>query len=493
MMPNQQCWECLRRRLVCDSNMPVCNRCRALGIVCPGFADKKPLTWLAPGQVVSRGRRKKNVNTTSGRNTIGNSVVARKPKASDLAATPRPEPVLRTDTCDVVEALYYYNNHIYPDYVTNALEPTSFLVPLESLHEIPFSALHSLASMAVSHQLLQTPVANDSLVWTRLYRHRDLAIRALNELLANEQTRTSDSTLICVYSFMIAVLHQTITPHWRTHIDGFIKLINMRGGLVTVVRGTPELGLPMMAFWAIGVFANTTSPALEQITLSTPHEPETLHFARELYNYANYPSIPCPRDLLDEIITINDLRLQTALARATSALTFSAESSPESWDSATDYLDPVDTSLLNRIASFSPEAWTLTKNTPSSPENWLLVGRMFRSATALYCILSLLPHMNTEKERHTRELCLLLGEAMQSRKVKKVALWPMAVAGVAAATGPKGNVASARFFVSQALLEMSRDQGSSTPLHLRGVLEKFWGSKKTGWEDCFDTPCAVVL
>jgi hypothetical protein len=53
------CWECRRRRLVCDGVQPVCTNCRTARIVCPGYADKKPLTWLAPGQVMSRTRRKK--------------------------------------------------------------------------------------------------------------------------------------------------------------------------------------------------------------------------------------------------------------------------------------------------------------------------------------------------------------------------------------------------------------------------------------------------
>lgn len=56
----RQCWECLRRRWVCDAARPVCNKCRAAGIVCPGYNDQKPLTWLAPGRVTSRTRRQQN-------------------------------------------------------------------------------------------------------------------------------------------------------------------------------------------------------------------------------------------------------------------------------------------------------------------------------------------------------------------------------------------------------------------------------------------------
>lgn len=64
----KSCWECSRRRLVCDATRPTCAKCRSAGIVCPGYSDKKPLRWLAPGMVTSRVRRKtkrKTVGSTS--------------------------------------------------------------------------------------------------------------------------------------------------------------------------------------------------------------------------------------------------------------------------------------------------------------------------------------------------------------------------------------------------------------------------------------------
>ncbi|UNI17964.1 hypothetical protein JDV02_004267 [Purpureocillium takamizusanense] len=51
------CWECQRRQWVCDATRPVCIRCREAGIVCPGYSDRKPLTWLAPGRISARPRR----------------------------------------------------------------------------------------------------------------------------------------------------------------------------------------------------------------------------------------------------------------------------------------------------------------------------------------------------------------------------------------------------------------------------------------------------
>lgn len=56
--PRRHCWECLRRRLVCDSTRPVCSRCRTSGIVCPGYGEQQPLRWVKPGRVTARSRRR---------------------------------------------------------------------------------------------------------------------------------------------------------------------------------------------------------------------------------------------------------------------------------------------------------------------------------------------------------------------------------------------------------------------------------------------------
>ncbi len=123
---HEQCWECRRRRLVCDGTQPVCAKCRTAGIVCPGYADKKPLTWLAPGQVVSRARktgRKKGPRPTGNPKTQQPKA---KPPPPASPATPRsdstsddsggsppedlligPPVELRPEVCDVFEAIMY--------------------------------------------------------------------------------------------------------------------------------------------------------------------------------------------------------------------------------------------------------------------------------------------------------------------------------------------------------------------------------------------------
>lgn len=54
----RQCWECLKRRLVCDHTLPHCKKCMKTGKECPGYDEQKPLQWVEPGKVTSRRRKK---------------------------------------------------------------------------------------------------------------------------------------------------------------------------------------------------------------------------------------------------------------------------------------------------------------------------------------------------------------------------------------------------------------------------------------------------
>ena len=74
----RHCWECVRRRLECDAARPVCTKCRKAGIVCPGYEDKKPLKWLAPGRITSRARKPKNKEPPATESHESVAVVRRK-------------------------------------------------------------------------------------------------------------------------------------------------------------------------------------------------------------------------------------------------------------------------------------------------------------------------------------------------------------------------------------------------------------------------------
>jgi len=55
----RQCWECFKRRLVCDRTLPLCRKCTKTGKKCPGYNDQKPLQWVKPGHVTIRPKKKK--------------------------------------------------------------------------------------------------------------------------------------------------------------------------------------------------------------------------------------------------------------------------------------------------------------------------------------------------------------------------------------------------------------------------------------------------
>jgi len=55
----RQCWECFKRRLVCDRTLPLCRKCTKTGKECPGYSDQKPLQWVEPGHVTIRPKKKK--------------------------------------------------------------------------------------------------------------------------------------------------------------------------------------------------------------------------------------------------------------------------------------------------------------------------------------------------------------------------------------------------------------------------------------------------
>lgn len=55
---NRQCWECLKRRLVCDRTLSQCKKCIKASKDCPGYDEQKPLQWVEPGKVTSRRRKK---------------------------------------------------------------------------------------------------------------------------------------------------------------------------------------------------------------------------------------------------------------------------------------------------------------------------------------------------------------------------------------------------------------------------------------------------
>ncbi|KAI1340712.1 hypothetical protein F5Y15DRAFT_379726 [Xylariaceae sp. FL0016] len=552
--PKRHCWECLRRRLVCDSAQPACNRCQRSRIVCPGYDDRQPLRWVKPGRVTARSRRTRQTRASDVSASTGMS--ARSPRtqpewesldrsqASQAASRPddtgtnndawsrqvgamerldyfgqlqerKLDLILRFDLqCEdsvAVQAAYYYNVEVYNYHspLPKLYDASQVGLPTPvayAMLPIPLKCL--FISCAMIHRIAQ--ITNNTeggcnrevtiRARSRIAYWNSLALRGLNQDIENEKTRVSDGTITSVLTLLFADQAQSPSRQWRYHYSGLMKMISLRGGLAHLVERSPWQKFGMMGLVFIEVFANTTTPHDDQLTnLSGPGMLETLI---ELYDQVRvkvYICSICPTQLLFDIIRINHLRAASS-QRIIDDSASHEESSGE-----------VAQNLLSSILAFSPEGLADQHSTiPSTRKYWLLVGRIFQSATVLYCILSLqflsllpsssraslhqdrfLASPNTRTARqlealeqsHYDRLLTDLKEGLVVREFRGCLMWPLVVAGMRAGRGSHFE----RAFVEDELMNNSK-MGSMLPLFATSVLQRFWKSGKRGWEDCWNEP-----
>ncbi|KAK3290838.1 fungal-specific transcription factor domain-containing protein [Chaetomium fimeti] len=498
--PKRHCWECLRRCVVCDSTRPACNRCTAAGGVCPGYGDVKPtrLVWLAPGKVKSRVRRRK-----------GSPALSAEPP-SQLPGHPSPAPHaypngvvydciprfgVNTDADAVVHAAEYYNVCIYEDLIPIRElgdNPAIYRISPSLIREavsLPDYLQRGMLCMALSHRMNRawgdSRVDHRALA-ERFYVHRGNAIRSLRELLNQESHRTGDVVIAGIVTLLLVDLQQGASLNWRSHLEGAIKLIQLRGGFAALASSKIlEPQLLLLCFMA--VIGNTTCPASD--LSMTPAHLAALDVILRSYGTGLAPFQMCPPPLFGEVIRINHLRW-----RATNH-THHAELAQEAYE------------IQSRIHGFSPEHWADTK--PCAREDWALVGRIYHAAVALYwasalqslSVLVPTPPLRAECAERARLLHQLLARAATCPPIKRYTLWPLVVLGVQAAQthahahdvhGGCG-VQEMRDFVAAQLPVLARYGGTYAPLMAKVVLERFWASGETRWDACFDRPYAFVM
>lgn len=206
---------------------------------------------------------------------------------------------------------------------------------------------------------------------------------------------------------------------------------------------------------------------------------EALSFLFEKYSIMASQIHLCPMQLFPEIFKINHMRMRGARPD-----TFEANA-----------LQEVAHEILQRINSFSPQKLAESKH--SCQEDWMLVGRAYQAAVALYCILSLqslsilpqTPTLRRQCAEYADTLQALLKEALASKRLKRFMIWPLVVLGVEAVHGGE----AMRTLVAKQLTELSYDAGTYVPLTAKRALEEFWSSGETRWDDCFARPYLFTL
>ena len=256
-IPKRQCWECQRRRLVCDFSFPACNKCCAAGVDCPGYGENKPLRWLAPGKVTSWTRQRRRLIAQKDKGQSATAATSSEGITDEIPVLPRhperevgkvsvpPSIKLTTEACTAVEAIIYCklfpanpspprpawcmkyknreteprdkltgilsdNSRIFPEFAPMLeLGPIPYITPISPyiLPVLSPSIHHTLVYLALSHRTHQLPKINSPALTetrSRLYHYRGLAIRSLSEEVSREQTSTSNATIISVLEFLFA-------------------------------------------------------------------------------------------------------------------------------------------------------------------------------------------------------------------------------------------------------------------------------------------------
>jgi hypothetical protein len=296
-------------------------------------------------------------------------------------------------------------------------------------------------------------------------------------MVSKDKTMCSDMTITSVVVFMSMDMQNSGSADWRLHAPIMKRLIDMRGGLMQLLKKVPYLSSTLVIYIIIATFANCCGPPLEHINITEPVE-QFVEEVKEMYSMI-FPYVLCPPELYLEIIRINRLRKDIATLVLMGG-------DPDYTLAAHD--------LLQRVESFVPEDWA---QAGEHHDEWLLVGTVHQSATAVYCTmamqsLAVLPNsleMDAMRSIHGERLLAGLRRMLKSARLKRFVLWPLSVAGVEAAYRDERT----RYWIECQMLELSRFIGTSSPLKALTVLKRYWQKGVPGWDECFDRPYVFVI
>ncbi|KAI1826573.1 hypothetical protein F4861DRAFT_536885 [Xylaria intraflava] len=532
----KHCWECQRRRLVCDSAQPACNRCRKNGVECPGYSETKPLRWVKPGRVTTRNRRRQRdgsslhvgpiqYNTSepasstskdsSGDGELQDTVDA----LSFLKAAQSTvlDSIMRYDiTCDDparIEALYICKSfspesRIHSSFLNgmelyNCCSPLTLLVennarytlpPVAVAHFLPAPIKGLFVLLALGHKMYTLP--RDAKKEIRARARSAVAfwayqvVRTLNEQITSEKT-VSDATISAVIMLLWEDQQYHPSTRWRFHFSGLMRMAQLRGGIKKLWHNSPHMQNAILTMAALEAFANTTSPSHDQLSEVT--HPNNLTFIQAIWEIgtkSTYVGSICPLALFASVLKTNHLRaLSIGSTDPTTPL------SPS--DSAEDNIIYSNAkTIVEEIKSFSAPAYAEKNGNERTRDKWLLVARIHQSAVLLYTILSLqsiafLPE-TAELARVAAaqydQLLLDLKEGFRHTHLRNCLFWPLMVAGVRAVCG----TAFERAFLADLLAASAGDMGGAMPILARATLLRFWDSGKEGWDDCFDRPFLFI-
>ncbi|KAI3572735.1 hypothetical protein IWW34DRAFT_891804 [Fusarium oxysporum f. sp. albedinis] len=430
------CWECSRRRLVCDLGTPKCRKCRVRGVDCPGY-QHKPLQWMRPGQIRSKGARSTKTPGVSGPPARSNEVIANCTFSGQETPT-RVQNHKVSEDSKVEDAnsapgfehsglmISLDNINIAPDLSGISLESVAspFIIPPSYVPCIPPAVSQTLICSALGHSILRAAEGFQ---------------RERNAMALNLRQCRGEA---------LKLVHSALT-------------------------GRRDSIMPILC----------------------------LLLSEDLFGNSTLTCIPCAPGLLAEIIRINHYRFlqdSATTLRSNSAdqlpsspdiLRRVLNFSPELW--ASEVLAHSDSSAGGSYDE-TGQGFTVRRM------GWERIGRIYQAAVVLYCLASQ-PQGSDHVRKSSQWTTLRAGLLQDLRDSsldaylhhRKLVLWPLTILGLVLDYDDGGT----QQFVLKELKWASAALGTATPLVAMQLLERTWRSRQryNGWDELFDRPYIFAL
>lgn len=344
----------------------------------------------------------------------------------------------------------------------------------------------SFTAMVLQHRLLcqanalkiapsQSKIPALNHMWEMMYEHLSMCVQNINIWIRNE---SRPAWIIFQIANILGWELGLGMPTWRLHARGMAGVVAGYGGVENLkeMKGGGHLSLQFA--YVVATACNATSPITDQIDGFTEWSRNEVEAA---YAHTGRESIPCPTILFIELIEITRLRgiVHTGERSRTQVFRNALK-------------------ISKTIHDFDPSNWVEKYDTSDVKSN--VIARLFKAAVIAYAVLALPPRLAKlftgqaqetpdSPRAHCRDKLFEAFTAAWDALSLLSLGWPVAVLGVAVAGSPT-HIEQVRRWL-EVLRWRRNSQGG--PHELIPLLEEFWESGKTGWEDCFYKPISALL
>ncbi|CAN9434307.1 unnamed protein product [Alternaria alternata] len=473
-------------------------KCQKAGRQCSGYDDAKPLQWIQPGKVTSRRRRKKDGSSPK--------TYTIEPTANSETRTCQDANVPEQKLCKPMHEEDYICEPVDYEAALSSWEKDRVSHPgdrITDLHALSFKMTASareagrifqIGGRAKIEEIVESGSHEEAAKLLRSDRNPLQRLKRLLEVLQLQDVprygdlmdETSEvvqavqyyMTITTILMFMCLELQNPSFADWRSHVNGMKRIVDLRGGPKKLMKEAPHLVPSLVLYLLIVSVANTCSPSWDQVEINSTADDVTEDIT-SIYSLI-FPYTLCPPELFTEMLHIN--RLRAKASAAVLQCDFDVDHTLKAYD------------LLARIEAFSVEDWA---QPGTFYDEWLIVGTVYKSALALYAILSLgsltvLPadaSLLDIQTVHGDTLLSNLRTALKDPRIARFMAWPLVVVGVEAIYRGEAT----RDWIGASLEELSRTLGTSGPIKACSVLRRYWKGGVSGWDECFDRPYVFVI